>query len=315
MGNGTGNWQWSEQAVDRSKKHIELRFGDARVSAYEDWVPVAVVGPPKGSVFPVQWIIDVKTTENAQIIEAGRKELDFYLIELNEPDPWEYAIYHCNTAANMYSRIHWSYFTKGFSSRRLSSMVVRVVPPETAAASDTGTIDVQSLTSRIGDLLKNCDLPSSMKSEIDLERYVRPIVRSCVKEALQISDEELSDVVFSHGEIEAERAYWTKSKAYQNVVVYGCSNTSDIFIRLPNDESIYMEIKLSKKRGPGGSTLPGDIQRSIGQSLIASLRHPYVICFIVCEADLRNKPEDLREKLQSTLWERHRIALIVRHLS
>ena len=32
-------------------------------------------------------------------------------------DPWSYAIYHCGTAANIYSPVHWSYFP-GFALPR-----------------------------------------------------------------------------------------------------------------------------------------------------------------------------------------------------
>jgi hypothetical protein len=45
--------------------------------------------------------------------QAVRQELDFYLVQLEEPDPWRYAIYHCTTAANIYSSVHWGYFPTG----------------------------------------------------------------------------------------------------------------------------------------------------------------------------------------------------------
>ena len=175
-------------------------------------------------------------------------------------------------------------------------------------------MNAETLTNKIVSLLRNCDLPISMESELALERKLGPIIRNLVKDTLKINDEVLSEVVFSHGETRAEKEFWTKSKADQNVVVYGCSNTGDIFIKHPDGESIYIEVKLSKRRGPKSTSLPGDIQRSIGQSLIASLRHAFVICFIVCQGDLRARPDDLRNELEQTLWQRHRIALIVREL-
>ena len=104
-----------------------------------------------------------------------------------------------------------------------------------------------SLLHKIVDVFKNCELPNSLGSEMDLERVLRHIARDCAKEVLKIDDEKLADIVFSHGETRGERKSWTKSKSYQNVVVYGCSNTGDIFIRHPNGGSIYIEIKLSKK--------------------------------------------------------------------
>jgi hypothetical protein len=62
------------------------------------------------------------------MIAAAKKELDFYLVEKGEMNPWAYAQYHCSTAANMYSTVHWSYFPSGTRGQRVSSMVVRLTP-------------------------------------------------------------------------------------------------------------------------------------------------------------------------------------------
>ena len=40
--------------------------------------------------------------------EAVAKELDFYLVEKGEVDPWVYAAYHCGTTSNVYSDVHWA---------------------------------------------------------------------------------------------------------------------------------------------------------------------------------------------------------------
>jgi hypothetical protein len=77
-----------------------------------------------------------------------------------------------------------------------------------------------------------------------------------------------------------------------------------------------VELKLSKKRpGINSSSLPGDLQRSIGQSIIASLKHRYVICLIVCEKDIELKENDCSEELRETLRRNHKIELIVRSFS
>jgi hypothetical protein len=44
---------------------------------------------------------------NKKRIKEAEKELNFYLIELKEPNPWKYAKYHCSTAANLYSVVWW----------------------------------------------------------------------------------------------------------------------------------------------------------------------------------------------------------------
>jgi hypothetical protein len=104
------NWSWQEGIVDAEEEHIELRYGDAVNSAYEQWLPIALIGSPTNQVFPVLWMMSPSSPCYEQMIDAAKKELDFYLVEKREPNPWAYAKYHCNTSANMYSRVHWSYF-------------------------------------------------------------------------------------------------------------------------------------------------------------------------------------------------------------
>jgi hypothetical protein len=126
MKEGQIRWKWVEERVDPLSEHIELRYGDAVTSGHESWCPVALVGTPKGNTFHVTWIADIGNPEKAAMIAAARKELDFYLLEVGGLDPWAYACYHCTTGANMYSRIHWSYFPHGGSGDRISSAVVRL---------------------------------------------------------------------------------------------------------------------------------------------------------------------------------------------
>jgi hypothetical protein len=128
-------WQWQPGVVDRRREHIELRHGDAAESAYEEWCPIAVVGKPKDHVFPVSWLVNSGRPDYRRMIADTRKELDFYLVEHPKdfPDtgrPWEYAIYHCGTGANMYSKVHWSYFPSGRQGDRHSSMVVQLSADE-----------------------------------------------------------------------------------------------------------------------------------------------------------------------------------------
>ncbi len=55
-------------------------------------------------MFPVQLFEGTPTVSD----DVGR-ELTLYLTKLNERDPWLYARYHCGTAANIYSTIHWTF--------------------------------------------------------------------------------------------------------------------------------------------------------------------------------------------------------------
>jgi hypothetical protein len=118
--------------VDERKEHIELRHGRAGETPYENWLAVARIGKPKSHCFPVQWLVKSDAVENEALIADAREELDFYLVEKNEPDPWAYAVYHCNTGANLYSHIHWSYFPDGQGRERVSSRVIQLSPEETA---------------------------------------------------------------------------------------------------------------------------------------------------------------------------------------
>ena len=116
-----GNWSWREGVVDVQEEYIELRYGDAAKSDHSQWVPIALIGKPAKNVFPVFWLITPGDSFREGMINAVKKELDFYLAEKDEADPWAYAKYHCNTGANIYSSVHWSYFPKGNRGLRHSS--------------------------------------------------------------------------------------------------------------------------------------------------------------------------------------------------
>lgn len=75
--------------------------------------PVALIAPGEGSTFIVQFLeMDSKQDNGKEMMRYVRRELDFYLVELREENPWAYAIYHCSTAANVYSKVHWGYYPK-----------------------------------------------------------------------------------------------------------------------------------------------------------------------------------------------------------
>lgn len=112
------SWTWREGRVRRSSDHFELRYGSSNKAGREQWVPVALLGRPQKRVFKVQFLIDRSDSSHSKAIKALIDELNFYLVEQNERDPWAYAKYHCGTMANMYSSIHWSFFPK--SRRRVT---------------------------------------------------------------------------------------------------------------------------------------------------------------------------------------------------
>ena len=126
---------------------MELRYGSAQARSYQDWSLLARVGAPQGNVFAVQWLLEPDSPEATAMIAAARRELDFYLTELHGSDPWAYAMYHCNTASNMYSDVHWSFFPDGQQGAHASSKVVHL------PGGGTGIVVEDSIkrTSRGGD--------------------------------------------------------------------------------------------------------------------------------------------------------------------
>lgn len=102
------NWEWREGEVDRSRHHIRLTCGDTADTRPQDLRTVAFVGKPSKGVFHVQLVVSGHEPAEAEMMDAVRRQLDFYLVEKGEDDPWAYALYHCNTAASLCSRVHWS---------------------------------------------------------------------------------------------------------------------------------------------------------------------------------------------------------------
>lgn len=113
-------WAWCQQKVDPARDHFELRYGSAEDSDWNAWLSVARVGRPLKKVFSVEFLIDPANSASAPMMGAVVDELDYYLVTKSEPHPWAYARYHCGTAANLYSSVHWLFhggeMRKGVSS-------------------------------------------------------------------------------------------------------------------------------------------------------------------------------------------------------
>ena len=105
-------WRWITGNVDASEEHIEIRFGSARHSGWDEWIPIALVSAPDGYTFTVQFLIKAQKPHEMEMINEVKRQLDFYLIDKREEDPWTYAHHHCGTSANVYSMVHWSFYLK-----------------------------------------------------------------------------------------------------------------------------------------------------------------------------------------------------------
>jgi hypothetical protein len=128
--NAQSDWRWEEGVVDDQKVHIELRYGNAKEEPYENWEHIARIAKPIHHVFAVEWLVTPDSPEQQVKLAKARREIDFFLVELNYTNPWEYACYHCNTASNMYSSVHWSYFPTGSQGERRASKVIHLSAEE-----------------------------------------------------------------------------------------------------------------------------------------------------------------------------------------
>jgi len=99
--NKNPSWKLVSGQVDDEKEHIRICYGDS-------WEVVALVAPGKGNTFIVQILCGPSDVDAKSITEAVWKDLRFYLVQLNEPDPWLYAEYHCTTMSNQYGNVHWN---------------------------------------------------------------------------------------------------------------------------------------------------------------------------------------------------------------
>lgn len=103
--------QWLEGKVDAKKEHIKVGYGGFD----KPFVTIAMVAPKEEESFVVEFVVKRADLDpkKKQIYDKVLRQLDYFLVELNDPNPWTYAIYHCGSTANAYSNIRWAYFPKG----------------------------------------------------------------------------------------------------------------------------------------------------------------------------------------------------------
>ncbi len=92
------------------QEHIKLWYGRFEDQKPADFIEVALVSASVDRIFTVKLLIENNGANNERILAEMRRELDYYLVKKRERDPWLYAKYHCGSAANIYSSVHWSYY-------------------------------------------------------------------------------------------------------------------------------------------------------------------------------------------------------------
>jgi hypothetical protein len=102
-------WNWLPGKVNLENRYFELKFGS-------DPKPVARIGVGENKNFVVEFLLNINDDieKLKEIFSEVLWEIELYLINNSEPDPIEYMINHTKKCANMYSKVHWRYYPKGF---------------------------------------------------------------------------------------------------------------------------------------------------------------------------------------------------------
>jgi len=98
--------RWRRGTVNPSSEHIELTCGDKNI-------PVARVAPPVDNIFTVEILINEDRPINLPTLKMARASLNLFLVEKDEPDPWEFVKRHCSSSSNRFSLVLWSYYPEG----------------------------------------------------------------------------------------------------------------------------------------------------------------------------------------------------------
>jgi hypothetical protein len=161
-------------------------------------------------------------------------------------------------------------------------------------------------------LLKSTPIPQNIDNELDLEQSLFPHIKSYLKKSLQVKQKDLKTIVYAHGENKEGRRLWRESKKYQTVTAFDCTMAADIFIRHESIGTIFIEIKLAKPRKSGGDSFSGSLQRGIGQTVIASMKHNYAVCYIATPKRSSTHENDIAEKLIKIIRKKLGILLIIK---
>ena len=133
-------WRWTEGTVKTDEEHVQICYGGMPDSDWERLPKIVLLSPPQEKIFTVQFLLIPTGKKENDMIREVRRELDFFLLEKKEENPWAYARYHCGTAANFYSKVHWSFFPKGWKDSQQNNekytkkgedkLSVHIVPAE-----------------------------------------------------------------------------------------------------------------------------------------------------------------------------------------
>lgn len=162
---------------------------------------------------------------------------------------------------------------------------------------------------KLGKFIERVKIPNTVRTEAELELAVLTTLKAFVQRVFPRWKRK-TPILYHHGTTTEEKRWWSRSKALQRVQLFG-TNVSDMFIVHQRTGAIAIEFKYVKETR-GSVRLTSQIQRAVGQSIIATLRHPFGICAIVYQKPKKSLPEGKLKALKRALWEKHRIYLVVR---
>lgn len=112
-------YKWVEGTVNPEGNHIKIRYG-------KNPIPVALVSPGKGNIFNVQFSVfpDSVTSDLSSAVgrvkeikdEVG-KELDRYLSNRSEENPWPWIVTSLCENSEHSSPLRWGYYLKCYIER------------------------------------------------------------------------------------------------------------------------------------------------------------------------------------------------------
>ena len=107
----SSNLRITEGPVSENEEHIVISYG--KIDTDETPFPtVARVSAPRDGVINLEFLIDDSTTHDAEVMAAVRRQVHWLFLEKSEANPCAYAQYHCTTASNNYSRVHFGWVSE-----------------------------------------------------------------------------------------------------------------------------------------------------------------------------------------------------------
>lgn len=162
---------------------------------------------------------------------------------------------------------------------------------------------------KLGYLMEKAFIPPSVNNESGLEYAFLPQIKKLIQKELGTPGG-IDKILYHHGRNTEEKKHWTESKKLQTVMLFG-TNVSDMFIVHPKIGAASLEFKYVKLSRTGEG-VTGSIQRAIGQSLIATVRHPFAVCVIVYGKQKKHLELGAMKQLKNLLWKHHKIYLVIR---